>query len=76
MTLQDKKRMCGGVFNPQPSTLNTKPLNGCQSGFQRLRSTAEQVALFAQSASDARKKGRFTTALFFDMAKAFDTVKG
>ena len=22
MTLQDKKRMCGGVFNPQPSTLN------------------------------------------------------
>ena len=26
MTLQDKKRMCGGVFNPQPSTLKVEVL--------------------------------------------------
>ena len=50
------------------------PLNGCQAGFQRLRSTAEQVALFAQSASNAQKSGKYSIALFFDMAKAFDTV--
>ena len=66
-----KARLSYLVDNP---ATDTTPLNGCQSGFQRLRSTAEQVALFAQSASDARTKGRFTTALFFDMAKAFDTV--
>eukprot|EP00754_Rhynchopus_humris_P033789 Rhum_TRINITY_DN15481_c2_g2::Rhum_TRINITY_DN15481_c2_g2_i1::g.158811::m.158811 len=50
------------------------PLCGSQAGFQRLRSTAEQVALFAQSVSDAQRRGKFAVALFFDMEKAFDTV--
>ena len=50
-------------------------LRGCQAGFQRLRSTAEQVALFAQSVSNAHRQRRYSVALFFDMEKAFDTVK-
>ena len=49
-------------------------LCGSQAGFQRLRSTTEQVALFAQSVSDAQRGGKFAVALFFDMEKAFDTV--
>eukprot|EP00754_Rhynchopus_humris_P032393 Rhum_TRINITY_DN15404_c1_g1::Rhum_TRINITY_DN15404_c1_g1_i1::g.155166::m.155166 len=66
-----KARLSHLIDNPAACVT---PLNGCQSGFQRLRSTAEQVALFAQSACDARRRRRYTTALFFDMAKAFDTV--
>eukprot|EP00754_Rhynchopus_humris_P033788 Rhum_TRINITY_DN15480_c2_g5::Rhum_TRINITY_DN15480_c2_g5_i3::g.158876::m.158876 len=51
-------------------------LRGCQAGFRRLRSTSEQVALFAQRTSDARggRKKRCTVTLFFDMEKAFDTI--
>ena len=49
-------------------------LRGCQAGFQRLRSTSEQIALFAQGASDSAKAGRHSVALFFDMEKAFDTI--
>ena len=57
-------------------TLPVTTLRGCQAGFRRLRSTSEQVALFAQRTSDARggKKKRSTVALFFDMEKAFDTI--
>eukprot|EP00754_Rhynchopus_humris_P031433 Rhum_TRINITY_DN15338_c10_g1::Rhum_TRINITY_DN15338_c10_g1_i2::g.149838::m.149838 len=66
-----KVRLSFLVDNPASCV---SPLRGSQAGFQRLRSTAEQVALFAQSASNAQQKGRYSVGLFFDMAKAFDTV--
>ena len=45
-----------------------------QAGFQRLRSTTDQLAYITQTATDALSSGKAAVTLYFDLEKAFDKV--
>ena len=49
-------------------------LSDTQTGFRKNKNTEDQLTYFAQKIENGFQEGKKTVAVFFDMAKAFDTV--